>query len=160
VIEHIPNNLDKFLYECSRILKPNGFLIITTDFHPSGIQTKGLKPFGMDWIIFDYVKLKHLIRRANRFGFSLISELPKITLNLNCPVLYNNRNFTFIYLSFSLKKSDMPKYRKTAIICPSLATERDGISEYDKTLSKLLNTPLYEKIEELPAYIDSAIMAV
>jgi hypothetical protein len=57
-----------------------------------------------------------------------------------------------------LEKKIAHKSGEIAIVCPSLGTLRDGISEYAKALSNRLKVPLYETSQELPDAIDTVIV--
>ncbi|MDC3067833.1 class I SAM-dependent methyltransferase [Paracoccaceae bacterium] len=73
VIEH---GLDtkKMLAEMSRILKANGFLLISFDYWPEKIDTSNMRLFDMDWNIFSRTEIKSLIKEAQNYNLQLINE--------------------------------------------------------------------------------------
>ena len=99
-----------------------------------------------------------MIEKAKRHGFALISEQPKVPDKLDCSVSRDGRNYTLVFLAFRLEKEVARKNPKIAIVCPSLQTPQDGISEYARVLSRRLNVPLCGKIEEIPSSTDEIIL--
>ena len=77
VIEH-GVNLDSYFKEMGRILKKGGYLLTSTDYWPTKIDTKGLYPYGGklgEMKIFTKNDIKSLIRIAEKFGFKLTRSM-------------------------------------------------------------------------------------
>lgn len=101
VIEH-GVLLDEFFQECYRILRPGGRLIISTDYWPKKIDTKGLRD---DWYdcevkIFSSEEILNLINIARNHGFR-ISSVPVYQAQ-DQVVTWERMNlkYTFIVLEF------------------------------------------------------------
>lgn len=103
VIEHGVNVAD-FLKECSRILKGNGLLYISTDYWPTKINTfnaplnYGSNP-GEEWNIFSKNEINQLINKAYDLGFRLKrKQIPKS----GAPIVnWNRKKYTFLSLLFT-----------------------------------------------------------
>jgi ubiquinone/menaquinone biosynthesis C-methylase UbiE len=67
VIEHGFQG-DKLLKEISRLLNKGGYFIMSFDYWPDKIDTKGIKIFGMDWKIFSRSEVKEFINDAILHG--------------------------------------------------------------------------------------------
>lgn len=99
VIEHGFNS-DKIFREVSRILKPGGFFLGSTDYWPDKINTNGISAFDMAWTIFSRSELRQAIEEAAKYGLN-----PVGTINLDAvepTVKWFNRRYTFAW--FALKK--------------------------------------------------------
>jgi len=95
VIEH-GVDLDKFLAESSRILKPGGLLFITTDYWPEEIKIDpDLQPYNLSWKIFSQSDIVRFIKQASEFGFSLCEETTIPSCSQKCAA-WNGREYTFI----------------------------------------------------------------
>lgn len=68
VIEH-GVDVDCYIHECYRILKPGGMVFTSTDFWSSPVDTKGARAFGAPVKIFNQDDISHITWRANRTGF-------------------------------------------------------------------------------------------
>jgi len=156
-IEHMPDALDQFLEESARILRNGGLLIITTDFAFEKVDTKHIRPFGMNWTIFSLEEINRLILSANRHGFTLVSGVPE-RREIEYPIYWNNRNYTFILLVFKLSKPVIHKTYKAAILYQGQLGVHDGIYEYSRVLARRLNLPLYGDKEEIPQNINTVII--
>jgi SAM-dependent methyltransferase len=101
VIEH-GFSPEKIFREVSRLLKPGGFFLGSTDYWPEKIETNGLSAFGMEWKIFSEAELRKAIDEAGNYGL-----VPVGPLNLEASertVSWLNRYYTFAW--FALKKVD------------------------------------------------------
>ncbi len=104
VIEH-GVDLQLLLPEMARILKPGGYLIISTDFWCDRIDTRGIYPYGErfgEMKVFTPLDIEELIATAAANGLHLISDL-----DLSCDERVVGwervgREFTFIF--FVLQK--------------------------------------------------------
>lgn len=99
VIEHgfCPNRIFR---EVSRILKPGGYFVGSTDYWPEKIDTTGITAFGMDWTIFSEAELRNVIEAAGDYGL-----LPVGPLNFGASektVNWLQREYTFAW--FALRK--------------------------------------------------------
>lgn len=102
VIEH-GVDLEKFLAESNRILKPGGVLFITTDYWPEEINDdSGLRPYNLPWKIFSKKDIEKLIEQATDFGFSLYKETTIPSSAEKC-VAWNGQEYTFINIIFKKK---------------------------------------------------------
>ncbi len=66
-IEH-GHSIDQLLTEVSRLLKPGGFFVGSTDYWPEKIDTTGIESFGMDWTVFSAAEFASLFEAARRRG--------------------------------------------------------------------------------------------
>jgi 2-polyprenyl-3-methyl-5-hydroxy-6-metoxy-1,4-benzoquinol methylase len=63
VIEH-GVDLDAYFREMSRILKPGGILITSTDYWQAPIDTKGQEMYGVPIHVFTQQEIRHAIELA------------------------------------------------------------------------------------------------
>jgi SAM-dependent methyltransferase/glycosyltransferase involved in cell wall biosynthesis len=70
VIEH-GVDIRMFLLEMARIIRPGGFLFVSTDYWPDAVDTSGVTMFGAPFTIFDRTDLVRLIEQASECGFRL-----------------------------------------------------------------------------------------
>ena len=101
VVEH---GVDLKLYfkEMSRILKPNGILITSTDYHEFPINTKDKKAYGVPVHIFSRNEISAALDIANDFDLELTNPI-----DLSCnekPIYWKRLDLRFTYLIFSLQK--------------------------------------------------------
>ncbi len=109
VIEH---GVDIQLYfrEMSRIIKPNGLLITSTDYWPDHIDTRGMETFDAPWRISDRGDMRGAIETAENCGFELDG---KIELDAReRTVAWNRREYTFIYFALRNAKDSGPSQRE------------------------------------------------
>ncbi len=74
VIEH-GVEWSQFFKEMSRVIKPGGTLIISTDFFCDKVDTEGLSAYDSDVLIFDTNEIKKLVRVASSHDLELASNL-------------------------------------------------------------------------------------
>ena len=97
VIEH-GGDLEKFLAEARRILKPGGFLFITTDYWQEEIKIDSdLHPYHLPWKIFSQKDIESFVGQAADFGFSLYEEMTIPACAEKCAA-WNGQEYTFINL--------------------------------------------------------------
>jgi len=106
VIEH-GVNIDAYLKEMSRLLKKGGYLLTSTDYWPTPIDTKGLYPYGKElgeMKIFMKEDIEELILKAQKYGLELIEP---IDFSYKNKVVYWKRvDKRFTYIFFILKKEE------------------------------------------------------
>ncbi|MFH7904043.1 MAG: methyltransferase domain-containing protein [Candidatus Aenigmatarchaeota archaeon] len=118
--------IDAFFKEAKRILKNGGYLVITTDYNDEEFHSFG-------WHIFNENSIKRIIEIAKNYGFELISDLE--TKIIDRPVIHENKQYTFIFLVFKLKKQENKrKIREVNIISPMRPNE--GITIYSEHLKR------------------------
>jgi SAM-dependent methyltransferase len=156
-VEHIPQRLPEFLNEASRITRTGGLLLLTTDFSFERVDTGRAKPFGMDWTIFDYERIKLFVTLASSYGFSLISELPT-NQAASYPVHWKGREYTFIFLAFRLEKNVPQRSARVCILYPGDSHSQDGIYEYARVLGSRLGAPVLSNGEEIPDTVDTVVI--
>jgi len=99
VIEH-GVDLDEFLHECNRILKPGGVLIISTDYWNENLQSGKIEAYGAEWMPFNSKTLNQFLNKAVSFGF----DSPNVDMTTYEPVVnWKNRNFTFVICKLELR---------------------------------------------------------
>jgi len=104
VIEH-GVDVHSYLKEMSRILKPGGYLLTSTDYWHEPIDTKGLYPYGKalgEMKVFTREDIEQLVQAAPEYGLELIQP---IDFSYKDRVVHWERvdkKYTFIF--FILKK--------------------------------------------------------
>lgn len=97
VIEHGINQ-DLFFKEVYRITKPGARVCISTDYWSNPVDTKGLKMFDADMVIFTPADIKKMIATAESNGFKNIAKFDPTTQDA---VIHNmGVNYTFAMLVF------------------------------------------------------------
>jgi len=82
--------------EVSRILKPKGFLVVSTDYWPQKISTDGKTLFDLPWIIFSKEDIVEFLRCAATHNLLPVGEL---SFDISEPVIhYQDREYTFAWL--------------------------------------------------------------
>lgn len=100
VIEH-GVDIDKFLQESYRILKPGGYLSISTDYWKDKIDTFGQYAFGAPVKVFDAPSIKDLIEKASKIGLHMTGAV-----NLDCnEKVVNWIGMDYTFINFLLCKS-------------------------------------------------------
>jgi len=101
VIEH-GVNLHSYFKEMSRILKPNGILITSTDYYETPIDTKGQIAYGVPIHIFTKEEIEEALNISEKYGLFLT-----FPLDLTCDekvVYWKQYNLRFTFLNFVLRK--------------------------------------------------------
>ncbi|QJX00480.1 hypothetical protein FTUN_8110 [Frigoriglobus tundricola] len=93
-------DLPRLLAEVSRILRPGGVFIASTDYWPEKIDTTGLSIFSMSWTIFSAAELEHLIASVRELHLEPVGPL---AFDATRPTVhYMEREYTFAW--FALQK--------------------------------------------------------
>lgn len=106
VIEH-GVDLSRYFAEMSRILKPKGFLLTSTDYWPDPIDTRGLYPYGKEFgemKIFSRPEIERMILTAGEHGFRLCEDMDFSYREKVVHWKRLQRKFTFIFLA--MRKDD------------------------------------------------------
>ena len=97
VLEH-GVNINQYFKEMSRIIKPNGLLIISTDYWATPIDNLNKVAYGVPIKIFCEQEILNIIQVAGQNGLSLIVP---IDLGVkNRVIRWKGLKYTFIYFSF------------------------------------------------------------
>jgi SAM-dependent methyltransferase len=99
VIEHgVPD--DDLCHEVSRLLKPGGLFIFTTDYWPQKIATTE-RMFDLDWRIFDRPEIEALVHVARSHGLHPVAD-PANVIGVpgDPPIHYAGKGYTFLYGAF------------------------------------------------------------
>lgn len=99
VLEHdVP--VDAFLSEARRVLVDGGYLLLSTDYWPSGIESEAISAHGLDWQPFDRQAIQRLVDTARDLGFTVRSD-GAVELDADRRVItWKGKEFTFVYLEF------------------------------------------------------------
>ena len=94
----------KVFKEISRILKPGGYFVGSTDYWPEKIDTSGVTVYGLDWTIFSKDEILALVDEARAHGLAPMGEL---NFSASEPtVRWFKREYTFAWFAF--QKVDAP----------------------------------------------------
>jgi SAM-dependent methyltransferase len=102
VIEH-GFEQDALLDEITRLLRPGGVFIFSTDYWPQKISTDGVHLFGLDWRIFSAAEIEQMLEAAASRGlYPVVSPAaalrPDESRGQSEPaVAYHRRAYTFLY---------------------------------------------------------------
>jgi SAM-dependent methyltransferase len=100
VIEHGYDG-DALFSEVSRVLRPGGLFVASTDYWPEKIDTSTQRLFGMEWRIFSRRELGEMFALAQQHGLRLVGA---VDIDVIEPVIHwGGRDYTFAW--FVLRKS-------------------------------------------------------
>jgi hypothetical protein len=102
VIEH-GVDLRHYFCEMSRILKPGGILITSTDYFETPVDTKGQMAYGAPIHIFTRGEIEHALTIANEYGLTLIAPLD-LSANEKL-VTWKQHNLSYTFVIFALRKT-------------------------------------------------------
>jgi SAM-dependent methyltransferase len=99
VIEHgVPD--DELCREVSRLLRPGGVFVFTTDYWPQKIVTTE-RMFDRDWRIFDATDIEALVAIARSHNLHPASDPNSRIRNISSPPIhYAGKDYTFLYGAF------------------------------------------------------------
>lgn len=93
---------ESYLKEMSRVLKPGGLLITSTDYWEHGVDTTGLMEYGVPVKIFTSSDISELIDIARDYRLELTGEL-----DLGCQersVTWKRLGLSYTFVAFTLRK--------------------------------------------------------
>jgi SAM-dependent methyltransferase len=88
----------KVFREISRILKPGGYFIGSTDYWPEKVDTSDVVMYGLDWTIFSKNELLSFVEEAGKHGLAPVGQLNFEASETTVRCL--NRNYTFVWFAF------------------------------------------------------------
>lgn len=98
-IEH-GHSIDRLLSEVSRLLKPGGYFVGSTDYWPRKIDTRGIEIFGMEWTVFSAPEMERLFEAARGQG---LAPAGPTDYRADAPVVaFAGKRYTFAW--FALQK--------------------------------------------------------
>ena len=101
VIEHRVS-IERFLKESHRILRPGGFLIISTDYWKNHINIDGKEAYGTEVKILTQQGIQEMIERASSIGFMPTGEIDYSTKEK--AVHWKRLELDFTFIVFTLVK--------------------------------------------------------
>lgn len=103
VVEH-GVDVDALLRESARLLQPGGILVISTDYWPHPMDTRGVVAYGVPVRIFDRAELASWVPRAAEYGLAPTSPVGDAltVVPAERPVLWRRfgLRYTFALLTF------------------------------------------------------------
>ncbi|HEY6394215.1 MAG TPA: class I SAM-dependent methyltransferase [Candidatus Binataceae bacterium] len=92
-------DVERFLKEVARLLKPGGILFVTTDYWEDKIDTAGVHEFGLPWQIFSRDQIVALVQVAARVGLKPVAN-EDVPACAERPVFWHDCYYTFIAVLF------------------------------------------------------------
>jgi SAM-dependent methyltransferase len=89
---------ERVFREISRILKPGGYFIGSTDYWPEKIDTSDVVMYGLDWTIFSRNELLSLVEEAGKYGLAPVGQLNFEASETT--VRWLKRKYTFAWFAF------------------------------------------------------------
>jgi SAM-dependent methyltransferase len=96
VIEHgVPD--EELCREISRLLRPGGVFLFTTDYWPEKIATSE-QMFGLPWRIFDAAEIEQLVAVARTHNLHPSSDPAAVIRDVRSPAIhFAKKDYTFLY---------------------------------------------------------------
>jgi len=88
----------KMFREISRILKPGGYFIGSTDYWPEKVDTTDVVMYGLDWTIFSRNELLSFVEEAGKYGLAAVGQLNFEASETT--VRWLKREYTFAWFAF------------------------------------------------------------
>jgi SAM-dependent methyltransferase len=102
VIEHnVP--LQRFLTEMHRVIRPEGLLLISTDYWSEPIDCSGIYPYGAsmgEMKVFQAAEISQFVQMADSAGFQLCSPIDLRTMEKVIRWDRVDREYTFLFMAF------------------------------------------------------------
>jgi SAM-dependent methyltransferase len=96
VIEH-GFDAPRLAREISRLLQPGGYFIASFDYWPTKIDTRDVKIFGLDWLIFSRQDVARFLEECKSFGLASLGDLQFDSAEA---VIQQSRfNYTFAWMA-------------------------------------------------------------
>jgi SAM-dependent methyltransferase len=97
VIEHGVSH-EALFAEVSRLLRPGGMFLFSTDYWPDKIDTSNTPLFGLPWTIFSAPEIEGLLQIARGYGLAPMSDpAPQLYEVRERPIRFADREYTFLY---------------------------------------------------------------
>ena len=103
VIEH-GVDVDAFLAEAARVLRPGGVLVVSTDYDQNPPDTSSLSMYGHPVKIFSPADIAELTRIAERHGLHVQGSLEAVTAHAKRPVHWKRIGLDYTFVRLSLVK--------------------------------------------------------
>ena len=89
---------DALFAEVSRLLRPGGTFLFSTDYWPDKIDTSDTKLFGLPWTIFSANEMEAFVHRAAEYGLAPVSDpSPALTRVGERTIDFAGRHYTFLH---------------------------------------------------------------
>ncbi len=98
-ISAIEHGLDipRLFQEVSRILRPGGFFLCSTDYWPDKVDTTGIKVFDLSWTVFSAAEIAQLIEEGARVGLHPVGSASYESSER--VISFADRQYTFAWLA-------------------------------------------------------------
>lgn len=97
VIEHGLDE-DGLFAEVSRLLRPGGVFMFSTDYWPEKVDTSDMKLFGLPWTIFSAEEMERFVANSGQYGLRPVSDpAPALNQTRERPIDFAGRQYTFLH---------------------------------------------------------------
>ena len=105
VVEH-GVDIGAYFQEMSRLLKPGGILVTSTDYYDEPIETRGQVAFGVPLRIFSRLDIEQILQLASRFDLHLTSPIELECTEKAVTWVAYALSYTFIVFTLQKKGND------------------------------------------------------